>query len=79
MLWKRQGISVAWCSGVRCGSVVAPAAFAMGQLTWLLALAHLDQIYKLAEEKRCCGNNLAVVFVYDELLRKSVANPSRTE
>ena len=52
----------------------APAVVAMGQLTWPLALAHLDQMYKLAEEERCCGNNPAVVFVYDELLRKSVAN-----
>ena len=52
----------------------APAAVAMGQLTWPQALAHRDQMYKLAEEERYCGNSPAVVFVYDELLRKSVAN-----
>ena len=29
---------------------------------------------ELAEEERYCGNSPAVVFVYDELLRKSFAN-----
>ena len=46
----------------------APAAVAMGQRTWPLALNHLGQMYKLVEEEHCCGNNPAVVFVYDELL-----------
>ena len=46
----------------------------MGQLTWQHALAHLDQMYKLAEEELFCGNGAAVVFVYDELQRNSVAN-----
>ena len=46
----------------------------MGQHAWPLALAHLDQMYKLEEDERCCGNNHTVVFVYDKLLRKSVAN-----
>ena len=73
VLRKSQGISVAWCRGVRCGIVVS-LCVAMGQRSWLVALAHLDQMYKLAEEERCCGNNLAVVFVCGELLRKSVAN-----
>ena len=48
----------------------APAAVARGQLAWPQALAHLDQLQKLAEEERYCGNSPAVVFVYDELLRK---------
>ena len=51
-----------------------PPAIPMEQLTWPQALAYLDQMYKLAEEERFCGNCPAVVFVYDELLRKSVAN-----
>ena len=58
---------------VPCG-IFVPAAIAMAQLTWPQALAHLDQKYKLAEEERCCGNGPAVVFVYGELSRKSVAN-----
>ena len=57
-----------------CGNRHAPAAVAMGQLTWPQALAHLDQMYKLAEGTRFGGTSPAVVFVYDELLRKSVAN-----
>ena len=52
----------------------APAAVAMEQLTWPQALAHLDQMFINCEEERYCGNSPAVVFVYDELLRKSVAN-----
>ena len=31
-------------------------------------------MYKLAQEERYCGDTPAVVFVYDELLRKSVAD-----
>ena len=52
----------------------APAAVAMGQLTWPQALAHLDQMCNWQRR------NVIVVIVrqwcslYDELLRKSVAN-----
>ena len=48
---------------------------AFGPSTQLeFGLAHLDQMYKLAEEERSCGNGPAVVSVHDELLRKPIAS-----
>ena len=44
-----------FCSMVQWSAVwnrPAPAPVAMGQLTWPQALAHLDQLYKLAEGTR---------------------------
>ena len=51
----------------------AVAAVAMGQMTWPMVLSHANQMYKLAEEERISGTGPALVFVYDELLRKSIA------
>ena len=51
----------------------ATAAVAMGQMTWPMVLSHANQMYKLAEEERISGTGPALVFVYDELLRKSIA------
>ena len=38
-----------------------------------MVLSHANQMYKLAEEERIAGTGPALVFVYDELLRKSIA------
>ena len=51
----------------------ATAVVAMGQMTWLMVLSHANQMYKLAEEERISGTGPALVFIYDELLRKSIA------
>ena len=51
----------------------ATAAVAMGQMTWPMVLSHANQMYKLAEEERISGTGPALVFIYDELLRKSIA------
>lgn len=51
----------------------APVAVAMGQWTWPRVLAHSDQMYQLAEEARANGASPSVVFIYDDLLRKSIA------
>ena len=55
----------------------APAAVAMGQLTWPLALAHLDQMSKWQKKNSFVVMVLQSLFVYNELLRKAIA--SRTE
>ena len=51
----------------------ATAAAAMGQLTWPVVLSHANQMDKLAEEERISGTGPALVFIYDELLRKLIA------
>ena len=51
----------------------ATAAVAMEQMTWPTVLSHANQMYNLAEEERISGTGPAPVFVYDELLRKSIA------
>ena len=48
------------------------AAVAMEQMTWPMVLSHANQMYKLAEEERISGYGPALVFIYDELLRKSI-------
>ena len=45
----------------------------MGQMTWPMVLSHANQMYQKAEEERISGTGPALVFVYDELLRKSIA------
>ena len=45
----------------------------MEQMTWLMVLSHANQMYKLAEEERISGTGPTLVFIYDELLRKSIA------
>ena len=37
-----------------------------------MVLSHANQMYKLAEEERISGTGPALVFIYDELLRKSI-------
>ena len=51
----------------------ATATVAMGQITWPMVLSHANQMYKLAEEERISCTGPALVFVYEELLRKSIA------
>ena len=51
----------------------ATAAVAMAQMTWPMVLSHANQMYKLAEEERISGIGPALVFIYDKLLRKSIA------
>ena len=51
----------------------ATAAVAMEQMTWPMVLSHANQMFSLAEEERISGTGPALVFVYDELLRKSIA------
>ena len=51
----------------------ATAAVATGQMTWPMVLSHANQMKKLAEEERNSGTGPALVFVHDELLRKSIA------
>ena len=46
----------------------------MGQMPRPSVLSHVDQMYKLAETERHSGNGPAIVFVYDELLRRSLAS-----
>ena len=46
----------------------------MDQITWTQTLSHADQIYKLAEEEHASSNGVAVVLLYDELLRRSISN-----
>ena len=45
----------------------------MGQMTWPMVMSHANQMYKLAEEERISGTGPALVFVYDDFLRKSTA------
>ena len=47
-----------------------PAAVAMGQLTWPLALAHLDQMSNWQKKNSFVVMVLQSLFVYTELLRK---------
>ena len=51
----------------------ATAAVAMEQMTWPMVLSHANQMIKLAKEERIAGICPALVFVHDELLRKSIA------
>ena len=55
----------------------ATAAVAMGQMTWPMVLSHANQMYKLAEEECISGTGPALVFIYDELLRKSIATTAK--
>ena len=42
-------------------------------MTWPMVLSHANQMKKLAEEERISGTGPSLVFVYDELLRMSMA------
>ena len=51
----------------------AVAAVSSGQLTWSAVVAHVDGVMRMAEEARVAGKSQFVAILYDDLLRRSLA------
>ena len=50
----------------------APTAVSMLQMTWAHVIAHADNVYELAEEEKYSRTgDVAVAFIYDDMLRKA--------